>query len=449
MQQFIRGQRAKISAFSGRTSQFYLQITLSSARVRVFDFVCFGVDSRGQLSDDRYMTFFNQRRSPSGEIVLEDLADQDAKFEFDLGAVPAHIERLVFTVSVDGAGAMRDLDESFLVLGERGIPFGQPLLQYRFSGADFEIEGALMLAEIYRKDGEWRFWAQGQGFKGDLSALLRHFGGQETEENSASTASVSTPSVPTASSPISAPTVPIGAPPSPPISAPATGSIVVTPPAPVVSSAPSALQKAIADAAPGSTLTLQRGEFAGPLLIDKPLVLDGNGAVIWAQNGPVVRVSVAGVTLKNLEIEATAPENFDDADVALWIDAGAQTVLHHVRARGEIRGVAGAEGQWRLPPALNLGEFAARQTNSFRLEIEVPHACEIKSTVAGVSPVPARLEAGRREIELATIGIGADTFLAGQLEILAGGVARTVPISGRATNEAAPAQGILLWCVDR
>lgn len=433
MQQFIRGQRAKLSALSISARSFYLQIVLTSARVSVFDFVCFGIDAHGRLSDDRYMTFFNQRRSPGGEVVLENLSDQDAKFEFDLDALPPSIERLVFTVSVEGEGAMRDLGDGFLILGERNGTFPQPLLQYRFRGSDFEIEGALMLAEIYRKDGEWRFWTQGQGFEGDLSALLHHFGGQETRDNSPTSSNFS-PSLPTA--------------PSPPISAPATASITVTPPLPPLQDAPKALQKAIADAAPGSTLELQRGEFEGPIFIDKPLHVNGNGAVIWAQNGPVVRVLVAGVSLHNLEIEVTAPENFDDADIALWIEASIQTQLQNVRARGEIRGVAGAEGDWGLPPFLNLGNFAARQPNGFRFELEVPHPCEIKSTVAGLTVSPPRLKSGRHTIELRASGISADTFLAGQLEISTRGIGRTIPLSGRATQDAPPAQGILLWRVD-
>jgi hypothetical protein len=36
-----------------------------------------------------------------------------------------------------------------------------------------------MLGDIYRKNGEWRFNAFGQGFNGGLSALLEHFGGEE------------------------------------------------------------------------------------------------------------------------------------------------------------------------------------------------------------------------------------------------------------------------------
>lgn len=333
MQSFIRGQRAKLSQFSDRTRRFSVQISLSSAHLVVFDFVCFGIDARGQLSDDRYMVFFNQKSAPDDAIQLETLSDKAAKFVFDLDLVPPSVARLVFTVSIDGAGTMADLTPSTLQLGEDGVSSPQTLLEYRFSGADFAGESALMLAEIYRKDGEWRFWAQGQGFAGNLSALLKHFGGQEIED-----AAQNTPPAPSM-------------PPPAPVSPPAIASVVVTPPAPAVANAHNALQMAINDAPIGGTLQLVRGEFQGPIVVDKPLVLDGNGAVVWAQNGPVVRVTSAGVTLRELEIEATAPDAAPHGDVALWIDEGANTILQSVRVRGEIVGVAAAQGQWRLPPA--------------------------------------------------------------------------------------------------
>ncbi len=36
----------------------------------VIDYVCFGVDAAGKLSDDRYMIFFNQPHSPCNSIAL-------------------------------------------------------------------------------------------------------------------------------------------------------------------------------------------------------------------------------------------------------------------------------------------------------------------------------------------------------------------------------------------
>ena len=431
MQQFVRGQRAKISQLADRTRLLSVEIALQSPRLPTFDFVCFGIDGAGKLSDDRYMVFFNQKSAPDDSIILEELRDQNARFSVNLDLVPPQISRWVFTASIDGKGTMSELGTGALTLKEAGISPSQTLLEYRFFGADFNQEGALMLAEIYRKNGEWRFWAQGQGFAGNLSALLAHFGGQEAE-------STAPPVV--QPSPVQ---------PSPPISSPAVISVPV-PAVPVVPGFANSLQQTLAQTPAGGVLTLPRGEHPGPIVIEKPLVLDGAGAVIWAKNGPVVIVQSVGVTLKNLEIEVTSPdENATNANVALWAAPGMGTQLQNVRTRGEVLGIAAAEGRWRLPPALDLGEMAPRAENSFQIEVETPQPCDIKANITGVSLLPSRLESGRQKIEIRVQNVGNDTFLTGNLEFSTGGIARTVPVSGRTASQPRPAvEKLVLWQVD-
>ena len=447
MQNFLRGQRAKISQFCDGTS-FQVRVVLQSARVAVFDFVCFGLDEREQLSDDRFMVFFNQKSAPNDAIKLDDLGDQKASFAVDLALLPPEISRLVFTIAVDGAGAMKDLDAGVFEL--RDATNSQAVAEYRFSGDDFQKEGALMLAALYRKDGEWRLWAQGQGFEGDLGALLRHFGGEEieaTESESSTRLPTSSAGQQTTAQPTASQSTSTSQPP-PPISAPVSASNpLVVPPVPANATS---LQQTIVQAVAGSTITLPRGEHQGPIYIDKPLILDGGSAVVWAQSGPVVVVQSVGVTLRDLEIEATAPdENVPNSQVALWVAPGLETQLHHVRVRGEIVGVAQADGAWKLPPFLSLGEFAPRVENSFQIEIETPHACEIKSTVVGVSVVPAQVANGRHNIRIRVQNIAADTLLAGVLEVSTGGIARTIPLSGRTSMGASAAvHDLMLWSVD-
>ncbi|MGH8475854.1 MAG: TerD family protein [Methylococcales bacterium] len=41
---------------------------------------------------------------------------------------------------------------------------------------DYSTETAMIFGEIYRKDGEWRFTAVGQGYAGGLAAVCRSYG---------------------------------------------------------------------------------------------------------------------------------------------------------------------------------------------------------------------------------------------------------------------------------
>ena len=43
-------------------------------------------------------------------------------------------------------------------------------------GEDFSIETAVVVGELYRNNGEWKFNAIGSGFQGGLHALCLNFG---------------------------------------------------------------------------------------------------------------------------------------------------------------------------------------------------------------------------------------------------------------------------------
>ena len=188
MTQFSRGQKGKLADL-GLTAPFTVMLDIDTAGL-VVDISCFGLDGSDKLSDERYMVFYNQLASPANEIKMT-LAGRAASFALNLDALPATIAKLVFVAAIDGNGTMRSLGASSLKLGEA--------VQFPWSGADFQDEKAVIVGEIYRKDGIWRFGAVGQGFNGGLSALLKHFGGTEAAP---------------------APAAPIAPPPAPPAPAP-------------------------------------------------------------------------------------------------------------------------------------------------------------------------------------------------------------------------------------
>ena len=169
--QITQGQRLSLSnILQGQSLTLAVQIQSSD----VIDFVCFGVDAQGKLSDDRYMVFFNQPSTPCASVKIED----QGRFQINLAQLPATIDRLVFTASIDGAGAMSTIGASHFTVSN---PAGQAVAQCAFSGATFSAEKAIMVAELYRKNGEWRLLSNLQGYAQGLNALVNHFGGEVAE----------------------------------------------------------------------------------------------------------------------------------------------------------------------------------------------------------------------------------------------------------------------------
>ncbi|WP_116213778.1 TerD family protein [Streptomyces olivoreticuli] len=233
--EFQRGHKAKISDLTAGTD-LYVGVQIAGPGL-TFDISCFGLDAQERLSDDRYFIFFNQPESPEGAIrQLGAQAGDTESFRVTLDRIPAHVRKLTFTATVDGAGQMSQIGPGYL----RVVAGGEEVARYSFTGAEFSTERAVMLADFYMKDF-WRFAAVGQGFDGGLEALLKNFGGEvldEEPEPAQAPAPVSAP----APAPAFAPPAQAAAPPAfaapaqqgppPPPSAPQAPFQTPPPPAP-------------------------------------------------------------------------------------------------------------------------------------------------------------------------------------------------------------------------
>ena len=79
--ELLRGMRDKLDKYVNTMSDIVVSMNINGNAV--YDFCCFGVDANGKLSDDRYMVFFNQISSPTGEIVYQ-AASNSANFNIKL-----------------------------------------------------------------------------------------------------------------------------------------------------------------------------------------------------------------------------------------------------------------------------------------------------------------------------------------------------------------------------
>ncbi|UPZ29074.1 TerD family protein [Streptomyces sp. LRE541] len=177
--EFQRGHKARISDLTAGTD-LYVGVQITGPGL-TFDISCFGLDAEERLSDDRYFIFFNQPKSPEESLqLLGAQAGDTESFRVTLDKIPAQIQRLSFTATIDGVGQMSQVAPGYI----RIVAGGEEVARYSFTGAEFTTERAVMLGDFYLKD-VWRFAAVGQGFDGGLDALLKNFGGEVAEEEPA------------------------------------------------------------------------------------------------------------------------------------------------------------------------------------------------------------------------------------------------------------------------
>ena len=170
-----RGFRDKLDKYAASSQE--MTVVMKTEGSAVYDYTCFGVDANDKLSDDRYMVFYNQLSSPQREISFREQNGQ-ACFTLQLSRLPLSVNKLVFTVSIDGAGSMGQIRTHSLSI----LQNGREVIRLSLTGNDFRDEKAIISVEIYRKD-VWRIAAVARGFNGGLGDLLRAYGGEEAEDD--------------------------------------------------------------------------------------------------------------------------------------------------------------------------------------------------------------------------------------------------------------------------
>ncbi|MEU6066373.1 MULTISPECIES: TerD family protein [Streptomyces] len=201
-------------------------IPLSAARVTVDVAAPVRLDVSGLLltadgkvrSDDDFI-FYNQPSGPGVTYRSGGGTAPDA-ITVDTTAVPPGIEKIVVTASPDAAGqtfqgieptaTIRNADDNSVLA--------------TFTPPQLGTETALVVVEIYLRNGAWKARAVGQGYANGLAGIATDFGVTVEEPAPVPVAPPQPVAPPPAAQPSMTPPPP-AAPPAPPAPAPGTGKI--------------------------------------------------------------------------------------------------------------------------------------------------------------------------------------------------------------------------------
>ncbi|MFF0301838.1 TerD family protein [Streptomyces sp. NPDC004562] len=175
----------------------------------------------GKVRSDDDFIFYNQPAGPGVTYRSGGGASPDS-ITVDTSAVPPGIEKIVVTASPDAAGqTFRGIEPTATLRGADD----QAVLA-TFTPPQLGDETALVVMEIYLRNGQWKARAVGQGYANGLAGIATDFG--VTVEEPAPAAAPATPVTPPQPA---APQPPV-TPPAPPMTAPAAPPVPPAPPAP-------------------------------------------------------------------------------------------------------------------------------------------------------------------------------------------------------------------------
>lgn len=147
------------------------------------DAAAFLLGENGVCPTEKEFVFYGNLTHPSeavkhmGDNLTGDGDGDDEQILIDLEKVPANISKIAFTVTIYDAEARRQnfgqVSNAFIRIVDDST--GQEIIRYDLA-EDFSIETAVVVGELYRHNGEWKFNAIGSGFQGGLAALCGHYG---------------------------------------------------------------------------------------------------------------------------------------------------------------------------------------------------------------------------------------------------------------------------------
>lgn len=141
----------------------------------------FLLGSNGKLVSENHFIFYNNLHSPDPDKAVRVMGDNrtgagegdDEVIEVDLTKVPADVEKIAIAVTIHEAEKRQQnfgqVENAFVRIVN--CENQEEVIRYDLT-EDYSIETSLVMAELYRKDGEWRMNALGSGYKSGLQALF-------------------------------------------------------------------------------------------------------------------------------------------------------------------------------------------------------------------------------------------------------------------------------------
>ena len=147
------------------------------------DAAAFLLAANGKFASDSDFVFYGNLKHSSGgvEHMGDNLTGEgdgdDEQIKVNLAAVPASVDKIGFTVTIYEAESRKQnfgqVSNAYIRIVDETS--NAELIRYDL-GEDFSVETAVVVGELYRNNGEWKFNAIGSGFQGGLKALCQNYG---------------------------------------------------------------------------------------------------------------------------------------------------------------------------------------------------------------------------------------------------------------------------------
>lgn len=144
------------------------------------DAVAFMVGADGKTAEKDFIYWKNLKSTGiehTGDNRTGEGDGDDEIIKVSLKQIPEHIQKIAFAVSIfDATNRGQNFGQvSNAYIHIQDATTGTELVRYDLS-EDYDVQMSLVVGELYRHNGEWKFKAVGAGYANELAGICNQFG---------------------------------------------------------------------------------------------------------------------------------------------------------------------------------------------------------------------------------------------------------------------------------
>lgn len=178
----IKGQKADITKTNPSASSIIIGMGWAQSQVEL-DFSAFILGGNGKVTRDEDLIFYGNPAGAGGSVSIN--ANKQAfagvtdneQLAVQLRNIPSQYDRVALTLTVYEGEQRRQNFSSVrnCYLRILDASSGSELIRFNLENS-FSVETAIVVGELYRHNGEWKFSAIASGFSGGLADLCKNYG---------------------------------------------------------------------------------------------------------------------------------------------------------------------------------------------------------------------------------------------------------------------------------
>ncbi|WP_322906360.1 TerD family protein [Paenibacillus campi] len=173
----VRGQKTDVTKNRPGISQLSLLLGWQAPDAIELDTSAFLLQANGRVASDDDLIFYGNASNGFIRYMEQGDGTDRRRFDIQLAVIPQQVDKIAITLTIYNAEVPGHTFSRMQQMYIRGVVDAGAIELFRYNlESGFSDETAIVIGELYRYQGEWKFAAVGAGYFGGLQELCGSYG---------------------------------------------------------------------------------------------------------------------------------------------------------------------------------------------------------------------------------------------------------------------------------